>query len=38
MRNFLQKVKFRWRLAPTYIKVLDISCWVFLLFIIVNLG
>lgn len=28
MDNFISKVKYRWKVAPTWIKTVDITCWV----------
>lgn len=30
VNNFIKQVKSRWNMAPTWVKVLDISCWVVL--------
>tara|TARA_R110002153_G_scaffold145349_1_gene296617 strand:- start:1062 stop:1271 length:210 start_codon:yes stop_codon:yes gene_type:complete len=35
MKNFINKVKIRWTLAPWYIKLLDISCWSLLIVILI---
>lgn len=34
MKNFINKCKYRWTLAPWYIKMLDISCWIALILFI----
>ena len=31
MKDLINVIKYRWRVAPTKIKVLDISCWFSLL-------
>lgn len=27
MKQFMNKVKTRWNLAPTWVKMVDIGCW-----------
>lgn len=36
MKITLRKIKYRWKVAPTWIKTIDILCWVSLLFVIVS--
>lgn len=31
MGNFISKLRYRWTVAPTWVKVLDITCWAALL-------
>lgn len=35
MKKLYNKVKYRWKVAPTWVKVVDISCWIILLSLIV---
>lgn len=28
MDNFISKVEYRWKVAPTWVKTVDIICWV----------
>ena len=35
MRRFINKIKYRWKHAPIKVKVLDITCWLVLLSLIV---
>ena len=31
MKQFINKVKYRWNVAPLWVKALDITCWVLLI-------
>lgn len=34
--KFVNTVKYRWKVAPTWVKVLDISCWAVLILLLIN--
>ncbi|UUW39833.1 hypothetical protein VP14_146 [Vibrio phage VPMCC14] len=34
MKQFMNKVKHRWNVAPMWIKIIDITCWILLLLFI----
>ena len=33
MKQFINKIKYRWMCAPTWIKVLDVACWLTLIIV-----
>lgn len=35
MKNISRKIKFRWMVAPTWVKMIDIGCWTTLLLVVI---
>lgn len=35
MRSILRKIKYRWKVAPTWVKMIDICCWITLLLVVI---
>ena len=35
MKGFYNKVRYRWNAAPTWVKIVDITCWVILILFLV---
>lgn len=35
MKLFVNKIKIRWKAAPTWVKAVDISCWTILVLLLI---